>query len=114
MNTSNLKEVLFTGEPTKIEQLAESYADTVHPSCRRSSKRAYMDGYLEAIENEGLYEDEVVKKLSSSYSNFKVAHMFLKGKYNFLVEELRVAKAALIPTVIIEEKPMFKQLEIEF
>ena len=100
-------------EKSRILDLAESYADSVRPGSRTVSKRAYLDGYLECIEHEGLYADDITKRLSSAYSDIKFKHAKLKCEVVELRKELNQTKLKTL-SPIIEKKPMFKQIEIIF
>ena len=112
---STNRELLETPEEkkSKIISLAESYADTVKVCNRTISKRAYLDCYMECIENEGMYADDITQRLSSAYSDLKVKHVELRHEVVCLRAELLQRKVqALSP--VTEKKPMFKQIEITF
>ncbi len=74
------REILYqnTSDTSRVVTYAESYADSVHPAGRSTAKRAYLDGYLQAMEHEGLYADDCQKRLSQAYSSLKDTHYCMK------------------------------------
>lgn len=69
---------LYKADNCPFIDFAESYADTVNPCIRVASKRAFIDGYIQAMDHEGLYCDAIQERLSAAYSNLKYEHFILK------------------------------------